>query len=77
LEPDPEAQNQLFFQILDIWAEEVPQPGYLGQKPGLIIVKNGLNCFPDDYVFPLSNPTYHDGLLQAQTFYWDDPASHV
>jgi peptide/nickel transport system substrate-binding protein len=77
VEPDTEKQNELFFKILDIWAEEVPQPGYLGQKPGLIIIKNGLRGVAPDYKYPLSNPTSHDGLVQVQTFYWEDPENHT
>ena len=73
VEPDSDKQNELFFQILDIWAEELPQVGFLGQIPNPIIVKNGLRNLSPDYVYPLSNPTGHGGLIPAQSYYWDNP----
>lgn len=76
LEPDEGKRNDLFFQLLDVWAEELPMIGYLGQVPSPIIVKNGLRGLSPDYKYPLSNPTYHGGLVQVQTYYWDDPAAH-
>ena len=30
VEPDSDTRNELFFQILDIWKEEMPMQGYLG-----------------------------------------------
>ncbi len=76
VEPDEARRNALFFQILDVWAEELPQIGFLGQIPNPLIVLNGLRGLDPDYIYPLSNPTSHGGLVQAHTFYWDDPASH-
>ena len=75
VEPDEARRNELFFQILDVWAEELPQIGYLGQIPNPLIVLNGLRGLDPEYVYPLSNPTSHGGLVQVHTFYWDDPAS--
>jgi peptide/nickel transport system substrate-binding protein len=76
VEPDPQQQTQLFYQILDIWAEELPQIGYLGEKPWPIIVKNGLRNLRKDYRFPLSNPTKHEHLIPTQTYFWEDPENH-
>jgi peptide/nickel transport system substrate-binding protein len=75
VEPDEARRNELFLQILDVWAEQLPQIGYLGQIPNPLIVLNGLRGLDPDYVYPLSNPTSHGGLVQVHTFYWDDPAS--
>ena len=76
VEPDEARRNELFLQILDVWAEELPQIGYLGQIPNPLIVHNGLRGIDPEYVYPLSNPTSHGGLVQVHTFYWDDPASN-
>jgi peptide/nickel transport system substrate-binding protein len=77
VEPSEDRRNELFFQILDIWAEEIPQPGYLGQQPGLMVVKNGLRGLDPEYEYPLSNPTAHDGLVPVHTYYWEDPENHM
>jgi len=77
VEPDEARRNELFFQILDVWAEELPQIGFLGQVPNPIIVKNGLRGLPEDYIYPLSNPTAHGGLVPIQSFYWEDPENHI
>ena len=76
VEPDESRRNELFMQILDVWAEELPQIGFLGQIPNPLIVLDGLRGIDPEYVYPLSNPTSHGGLVQVHTFYWDDPASH-
>jgi len=39
---DTEAQKEVFFKILDIWAEELPSVGLYGDFPILVPVKNGL-----------------------------------
>jgi peptide/nickel transport system substrate-binding protein len=68
-EPDPEQQNALFFQILDIWAEELPMIGYLGEGPTLIIVKNGVrNYLPG---MPVDDPTGDEHLLNSETYFWE------
>ncbi len=71
-EPDPEQQTALFHQILDIWAEELPMIGYLGEGPSLIIVKNGLrNYLPG---MPVDDPTGDEHLLNTETYFWENPA---
>jgi len=74
-EPDPAKQNELFFQILDIWAEELPQIGYLGQSPAAIIVKNGFRGYLAG--FPVDDPTGDEHLLQTETYYWEEPEKHT
>lgn len=74
-EPDPDKETQLFFQILDIWAEQLPQIGYLGQSPAPIIVKNGFRGYLAG--FPVDDPTGDEHLLQTETYYWEDPENHT
>jgi len=74
VEPDETKRNQLFFQILDIWAEELPMIGILGEIPAPVIVKNGLMGPQPD--FPIDDPTKDEQLINPQTFYWDDPSQH-
>ncbi len=71
-EPDPDQQTALFHQILDIWAEELPMIGYLGEGPSLIIVKNGVrNYLPG---MPVDDPTGDEHLLNTETYFWENPA---
>lgn len=68
-ETDPARQTELFYQILDIWAEELPMVGYLGEAPALIIVKNGVrNYLPG---FPIDDPTGDEHLLNTETYFWE------
>ncbi|RME60898.1 MAG: ABC transporter substrate-binding protein, partial [Caldilineae bacterium] len=72
VEPDPEKRNELFRGILDIWAEELPMIGYLGESPALIIVKNGVrNYLPG---FPIDDTTGDEHLLNTETYFWEDPS---
>jgi len=75
-EPDEQRRNELFFQILDIWAEELPMIGILGELPAPIIVKNGLQGVPPEG-YPIDDPTKDEQLVNPQTFYWDDPSAHT
>lgn len=74
-EPDPAKQDELFRGILDIWAEELPMIGYLGESPALIIVKNGLHNYVEG--MPIDDPTGDEHLLQTETYFWDDPEAHA
>ena len=68
-EPDAAKQNEKFQQILDIWAEELPMIGYLGEGPALIIVKNGFhNYLPG---MPVDDPTADEHFLQTETYFWE------
>jgi len=75
VEPDDAARNDKFFKILDIWAEELPQVGYLGMFPQLTIVKKGFRNFLSGY--PFDDPTGYEHLQGNQVYYWDDPENHV
>ncbi|MYJ77669.1 MAG: hypothetical protein F4047_05835, partial [Caldilineaceae bacterium SB0670_bin_27] len=73
IEPDPDKQTAMFHQILDIWAEELPMIGYLGERPAPIIVKNGVrNYLPG---FPLDDTTGDEHLLHTETYFWEDADS--
>ena len=74
IEPDAAKQNTLFQQILDIWAEEIPMIGVLGELPSFCIVKNGFKNFLDG--FPNDDPTGDEQIYCAETYTWDDPAKH-
>jgi peptide/nickel transport system substrate-binding protein len=75
VEPDTDKQTELFKQILDIWAEELPMVGYLGESPALIIVKNGFKGYLPGY--PMDDVITDEHLLQTQTYYWEDPEAHM
>jgi peptide/nickel transport system substrate-binding protein len=74
VEPDEETRNKLFEGIMDIWAEELPQIGYLGESPTEIIVKNGFTNYLNG--FPLDDTTGDEHLLNTETYFWDDPDAH-
>lgn len=75
LEPDPQKQNKLFEGILDIWAEELPMIGILGEFPAPTIAKNGfMNVLPG---MPNDDTTGDEQFLQSESFFWDDPAKHT
>ncbi len=74
VEPDADKQTELFKQILDIWAEEVPMIGLLGETPSPAIVKNGLFNFTAG--FPNDDTTGDENVYQTETYSWDDPTKH-
>jgi peptide/nickel transport system substrate-binding protein len=75
VEPDEDQRNKLFEGIMDIWAEELPQIGYLGESPTPIIVKNGFRNYLNGY--PLDDTTGDEHLLNTETYFWDDPENHM
>ncbi|MEM7030363.1 MAG: ABC transporter substrate-binding protein [Chloroflexota bacterium] len=75
VEPDEAKRNELFREILDIWAVQLPQIGYVGETPGLIIVKNGVKGYAKG--LPLDDTTEDEHLANTQTYYWDDPSAHM
>ena len=75
VEADPDKQNGLFEEILDIWAEEIPMVGLLGASPALIIVKNGFrNYLPG---MAMDDTTGDEHLLQTETYFWENPEEHM
>ncbi len=75
VEADPAKQNALFFQILDVWAEEIPMIGVLGEIPAFAIVKNGIKNFLEG--FPMDDTTGDEEVYNAETYTWDDPSKHL
>lgn len=74
-ESDEATRNELFNQILDIWAEELPMIGYLGEAPALIIVKNGFHNYVEG--LPIDDTTGDEHLLNTETYFWADPENHA
>ncbi|NLS80083.1 MAG: ABC transporter substrate-binding protein [Chloroflexi bacterium] len=72
---DSKRQIEGFFRILDIWAEELPYPTFLGETPTMCIVKNGLKGFLAGY--PLDDSTNDESILNLETYYWENPEAHV
>ena len=75
LESDQAKQNKLFEGILDIWAEELPMIGLLGETPAPCVVKNGFRNVMDGS--PTDDTTGDEQFLQTETFFWDEPEKHV
>lgn len=75
VEPDEAKRNALFNQVLDIWAEEIPMIGILGELPAPAIVKNGLKGFRAGT--PIDDTTEDENVLNTQTYFWEDPAAHT
>jgi peptide/nickel transport system substrate-binding protein len=74
VEPDPVKQTEAFKKILDIWAEELPMIGLLGEQPAPAIVKNGFKGYPAG--MPNDDTTGDEHYCNAETYYWDDPSKH-
>jgi peptide/nickel transport system substrate-binding protein len=74
-EPNPDQQTAIFFKILDIWAEELPMPGYLGNQPAPCIVKNGLRGYLDG--MPSDDTVADEHFLGTETIYWEEPEKHT
>jgi peptide/nickel transport system substrate-binding protein len=75
VEPDAAKQNELFTQILDIWAEELPMIGVLGELPAPIIVKTGVRNYLEG--LPIDDTTGDEHLLNTETYFWEDPENHA
>ncbi len=75
VEPDDAKREEIFRNILDIWVEELPQVGILGQIPSPIIVKNGMRNYLPGY--PIDDTTEDEHLLNTQTYFWEDPEMHM
>lgn len=75
VEPDAAKQTAAFKKILDIWATEIPMPGFLGELPAVTIVKNGFKGYPPG--MPNDDTGGDEHFCQSETYYWDDPSKHV
>ena len=74
VEGDPTTRNQLFTQILDIWAEEVPQVGLFMEQPQIAVAKNGFRNFIKGW--PYDDTTGDEHVYNTEMYYWDDPENH-
>jgi len=74
-EPDEAERNRLFAGILDIWADELPMIGFVGELPELVIVKKAMHNYPGN--IPSENALGGEHFLQAQFVYWEDPENHL
>jgi peptide/nickel transport system substrate-binding protein len=73
-EVNPDKQNELFQQILDVWAEELPMLAVVGELPALTIVKNGLKNFGPS---PNDDTTCDEYVLNPETLFWENPEEHM
>ncbi|NLD43884.1 MAG: twin-arginine translocation signal domain-containing protein [Chloroflexi bacterium] len=73
---DEEKQKELFWKILDIWAEELPSIGLYGDIPILIPVKNGLKGIHEGYGWDCCSTSY-EHVIDNSTWYWDEPEKHL
>jgi peptide/nickel transport system substrate-binding protein len=74
--PNEEERRQLFSQILDIWAEELPSVGFIGEVPRLVIVKNGLKGIHAGYPWDCCS-TIYEYIIDDTTWYWEEPENHA
>jgi hypothetical protein len=65
----------MFEGIMDIWAEELPMIGCLGEMPGVVIVKNGFHNYLEG--MPIGDTTGDEHLLETETYYWENPEDHT
>jgi peptide/nickel transport system substrate-binding protein len=75
VEPDPDQQTAKFQEILQIWAEETPMIGLLGEMPSPCIVKNGIRNFVPG--FPNDDTTGDENVYQTETYFWENPEEHT
>ncbi len=74
MEPDEAKQNALFFQILDIWAEQLPMVHVAGMDRRSVIVKNDMKNYGG-----LDKPFWGtmDDSGYAPTQYYVNPEEYV
>jgi peptide/nickel transport system substrate-binding protein len=74
VEPDEEKRSAYFTQLMDIWAEQVPAIGILGELPGPVIAHNDLRNLAEGYA--LQDATRDESLINPAQLYWDNPEAH-
>lgn len=74
VEPDEAKRNELFKQILDIWAEEIPVVGIVGELPGPIVMSRELRNVAEDY--PIQDATRDESLVNPAQLFWETPEAH-
>ncbi len=71
-----EAQQEVFWRVLDIWARELPCPGYFGETPEIVVIKNGFKGLHDGYATDCCTSGY-EYIIDNATWYWDEPEKHT
>ncbi len=74
VEGDEATRTSMFHQILDVWKEEMPMQGYLGEAPTPVIKNKHLHNYVAGY--PEGWLTHGISVLNCATFYYDDPENH-
>jgi hypothetical protein len=74
VEADEQKRNEYMAQILDIWAEETPVVGILGELPGPIVASLDLGNLSEGYV--LQDATRDESLLNPAQLFWRNPEQH-
>ena len=74
VEPDAKKRTAMFLTILDIWVEQLPIIGNVGENPALQIVKNTLINFKEGLIN--DDTTRHESLIPTQTMFWEEPDKH-
>jgi len=73
---DEEQQKALFFQILDVWYDELPCPCFVGDTPYIQIVKNGFKGIKGGLPYDCCHTGY-EHIVDNATWYWDEPEKHA
>jgi ABC-type transport system substrate-binding protein len=74
VEADEAERDRLFSEIMDIWAEEVPVVGIVGELPGPIIAHKDLRNVTSGYV--LQDATRDESLINPAQLFWMNPDAH-
>jgi len=74
VDPDEEKRNVYFAELMDIWAEQVPAIGILGELPGPIIAHNDLRNLAEGYA--LQDATRDESLVNPAQLFWENPDAH-
>jgi len=74
VEPDPQKQTELFYKILDIWAEELPMPHVAGMDLRSVVVSNDMKNYGGE-----GKPFWGtvDDSGYAPTQFYVNPEEHV
>jgi len=74
MEPDEQKRIDMMREITQIWVDEVPAVGIVGEYPSPVVVKEGIRNFLDAY--PFINQCADENLLGSCVLFWEDPENH-
>ncbi len=66
---DEAERNAKFQELLEVWATELPMIGVLGQKPLLVILKDGMRNYLPGY--PADDRLKDENLQSPQLLFWE------